>query len=96
MSDPSFLIELIKMGLVLIFVVGLMFGLSILLRKLNAGSLATTAQAGAAVTPIKQIDSRRRLIEVQWRGTTTLMLLGPQHDIVVAQQTDAGNNQSNE
>lgn len=96
MDNTDFIVDLIRMSLALLIVVGLMYGLSYFLRRMDRTRLGKTEHDHTHITPIRALDSRRRLVEVHWRGQDVLLLLGANEDIVVARSTKHDNTDSHD
>jgi flagellar protein FliO/FliZ len=75
----------------LIFVLGLILGLTWLLRRYGSriGIRAGLNPSDLRVVEWKQLDVRRKLAVVRWDGRDHLLCLGPSSDIVVAERTAA-------
>ena len=72
----------------LIFVLGLILGLTWLLRRYGSriGIRAGLNPSDLRVVEWKQLDVRRKLAVVRWDGRDHLLCLGPSSDFVVAER----------
>jgi flagellar protein FliO/FliZ len=72
----------------LIFVLGLILGLTWLLRRFGSriGIRAGLSPSDLRVVEWKQLDVRRKLAVVRWDGRDHLLCLGPSSDFVVAER----------
>jgi flagellar protein FliO/FliZ len=72
----------------LIFVLGLILGLTWLLRRYGSriGIRTGLNPSDLRVVEWKQLDVRRKLAVVRWDGRDHLLCLGPSSDIVVAER----------
>lgn len=98
MSD-SFIIDLIRMLLALTLVIGLMMGLAWVMRRFDILKIGNTVKATTEEMSIQHsraIDSRRRLVQVTWKGEDILLLLGPNNDIVVARNSMTENTETDD
>lgn len=92
MEDPSFIADIARAGLALVLVIGLMFGLAMLMRRLDNARIGNRHGSESQVHTLRTLDSRRRLVEVHWRGEIILVMTGPEADIVLARRIAEGNN----
>lgn len=72
----------------LVFVLGLILGLTWLLRRYGSriGIRAGLNPSDLRVVEWKQLDVRRKLAVVRWDGRDHLLCLGPSSDLVVAER----------
>ncbi|MEZ5815127.1 MAG: flagellar biosynthetic protein FliO [Alphaproteobacteria bacterium] len=79
------LAALLKMIAALIFVLGLMGGLALLLKKLGLSGRVAAAGGKARLKVVESIplDSRRRLVLLQRDGVQHLVIFGPNGETVV-------------
>jgi flagellar protein FliO/FliZ len=75
--------------LALVFVLGLILGLTWLLRRYGSqiGIKAGLAPSDLKVIEWKMLDVRRKLAVVRWDGREHLLVLGPTGDLKVAERT---------
>jgi flagellar protein FliO/FliZ len=73
----------------LILVLGLILGLSWLLRRFGGGlgRITGTPPSDLRVVEWKSLDARRRLAVVQWDGREHLLCLGPGGDCRIAERS---------
>ena len=84
--------DYIRMIMALIFVLALMGGLYIIMRKFNTGhmrSFGGSASKRLSITQSLPLDARRRLMLIRRDDTEHLIILGPNGETVVETAIDA-------
>lgn len=76
---------LVKFGAALLFVLALMGGLALLLKRmgLTQGGIAPRGERRLKLVEVLTIDARRRAAIIECDGEQHLVLLGPTGDLVV-------------
>ena len=77
--------ELLRFGAALVFVLALMTGLGLVLKRINTGSYkgALTPKRRLKVSEMLSIDARRRLVLIQRDDREHLVILGPNGETVI-------------
>ncbi len=81
---PNELHQLLRLVCALIFVVALMGGLAMVMRRVNAGRL-TKGEKRLHVVEALHLDARRRLVLLRRDNTEHLVILGTNGETVVEQ-----------
>ncbi len=88
--------SLFKMLAALLFVLGLMGGLAIILRKFGLSGRVSTPGEKARLKIVESIpiDARRRLAIIQRDDVQHLVIFGPESETVVETNIDGDNNKA--
>ena len=93
MNTPE-LHQILRLVFALVFVLALMGGLGVAMRRINAGRVAGGRTARLGVVEALPIDSRRRLVLVRRDGVEHLLLLGANGETVVERGIKSGQDES--
>lgn len=92
------LYDLIKFGAALLFVLALMGGLALILKKFGLGHTGTTAlgKRRLKVVEVMPLDARRKLVLFQRDDQEHLVIIGPTSETVIESNIQRLSSESNE